>query len=342
MPLLLVSALLLGDPTNWAEYRHDHALSCVGPMDGATESKDLIIAGKAYRLNGSRLVALDKTPPAQVRIGVLSSIKDFGPETKTNLDKFFKWFAAEGVDWVVLNGDISGSEDEFDELLAYLTAFGKPLLLTIGNYESRGSYFRAVTAAADASPLVVDMNLVRTVEAAGVTMVSMPGYYDHRFLHSGSGCIYKPDDVDDTIEGLDAVAPASASAPRLLISHGPPKGTGTKTIDVAAEGRVNVGDPSLTKLIRSGDFSFGLFGHILESGGRSVAGDLATPVREDVWSPQLYVNAGASSSSPWGLNDGSTSVGMAALMTVSGSKAKVKFKMFKEGHGGAPTASTIE
>jgi hypothetical protein len=211
------------------------------------------------------------------------------------------------------------------------------MMLTIGNYESRGSYFRAVSAAADASPLVIDMNLVRVVEAPGLVFVSMPGYYDHRFLHTGSGCIYKPDDVDDTLDALEGVP-----APRLLISHGPPRGTGTRTIDVAAEGRVNVGDPALTKLIRSGDFASGLFGHILEAGGRAVGADLATPVRDGDWSAKLYVNAGSASASPWGLDDGSTTTGMAAILTVAGAKAKVKFKIFKEGRGGAPTASTIE
>jgi Icc-related predicted phosphoesterase len=332
-----LSVLLLGDAANWADYRRENALTCVGPFASTQESKDLSLAGKAYRLNGSRLVALDKTAPSEVRFGVLSSIKDFSPETKANLDKLLKWFVAEDVQWLVLNGDISGEEEELSDLLAYLVSFGRPLLLTIGNYESRGSYFRAVSAAADASPLVIDMNLVRVIEAPGVTVVSMPGYYDRRFLHTGSGCLYKTDDVDDTLDAL-----VDAPTPRLLVSHGPPRGTGTKSIDVVAEGRVNVGDPDLTRLIRSGDFAFGLFGHILEAGGRAVGSDLATPVREEQWSPRLYVNAGSASASPWTLDDGTTSSGMAAVMTIAGNKAKVAFKIFKDHRGGAPFASTIE
>ncbi len=316
-------------PMTWPEYRKENALNCVGPFGGTVEIRQLTLGGKRYEQDGAhlRVLAADKDKDDEVRIGVLSSVKDFTDETHKNLDRFFAWFAEEKIEFVVLNGDIAGDEEELEELLAYLVTFNTPLLISIGNYESRGSYFRAVSAAADKSPLIVDMNLVRIIEADDITLVSVPGYFDRRFLHSGSGCLYRPSDIDATLEASEKLP-----GPKLLISHGPPKGRGARAIDVISDGHANAGDPALTRLLRDGGFDFGIFGHLLESGARAEAGDFSMPIAADTWAPKLYVNAGAASALPWPLNDGGVATGMAAVMVVAGHKAKVKFKVFKEGH----------
>ena len=318
---------------DFAAYRKQHSLTCVGPFDGIIQTSEVQLAGKPYRLSGSKLTITPSAKDAddEVRFGVLGSVKDFLPETKRNLDRLFDWFNQEKVEWVVLNGDIGGEEEEFEELVEYLAGFKKPLLVSIGNYESRGTYFRVISAAAEKYPWIIDQNLVRVIEADDVVLISMPGYYDRRFLHTGSGCLYKSEDIDATLDAVE-----KTPGPRLLISHGPPRGVGSRSIDVVADGRVNVGDPELTRLIREGAIEFGIFGHILESGGRAVGGDLTTPVAVETWSPKLYVNVGTANGLPWGLNDGTTVTGMGAVFTVKGNKAKTKFKIYRDA-GAAPS-----
>ncbi|MEO1175453.1 MAG: hypothetical protein AAFX94_25880, partial [Myxococcota bacterium] len=63
--------------------------------------------------------------------------------------------------------------------------------------------------------------------------------------------------------------------PVVLVSHGPPRGDGNKSIDVISD-RTNVGDEAMRSFINGADIKYGIFGHILESGGRAVGGDIIT------------------------------------------------------------------
>ncbi|MEO1175452.1 MAG: hypothetical protein AAFX94_25875, partial [Myxococcota bacterium] len=80
--------------------------------------------------------------------------------------------------------------------------------------------------------------------------------------------------------------------------------------------------------INGADIKYGIFGHILESGGRAVGGDMKTPIEEKSESPTLFVNAGSISGDPWGMNDGSTSYGMAMIITIEGKTAAYEVKRF--------------
>ena len=89
-----------------------------------------------------------------------------------------------------------------------------------------------------------------------------------------------------------------------------------------ATGAGHVGDPALAALLKEQRIRFGLFGHILEAGGR--ASDLAgrRRRRENVWHPNLFVNAGTINPDPWPMLNGSTSYGMALYVEVKGKKAR--------------------
>ena len=50
---------------------------------------------------------------------------------------------------------------------------------------------------------------------------------------------------------------------------------------------------------------------------------------DGTWSKKLYLNAGSLSGDPWGMNDGSTTYGMAAIVTIKGNKATYEMKKFK-------------
>ncbi|MCC6810732.1 MAG: metallophosphoesterase [Deltaproteobacteria bacterium] len=325
--MLLIAALILqADVTTWAEYQKSHSLDCVGPFESTIAPEELTLAGKTYRLSGSQLSITSPDQDDEVKFGVMSSIKDYSEETQANLKAFLAWFKQEKVEWLVLNGDVAGDEEEFEDILNLVGETGIPALVSIGNFESRGSYFRVVSAASKKFPTIIDQNLVRVIEADDVTILSMPGYYDRKFLHTGSGCLYKPEDVTKLLDVAEKLP-----APKLLVSHGPPKGVGPKSIDVISDGKANVGDPAMTRLIKLGNIAFGIFGHILESSGRGVGADLATPVAQDAWSQKLYINAGNANALPWELLDGTTMVGSASVFHVKGQKAKFKHKILRAG-----------
>ncbi len=322
--LIVLSASPERSATNWSEYQKANAMVCVGPFESTIAPEDVELGGKTYRLSGSQLSITTPDADDEVRFGVLSSIKDFSEETQGNLKVFLSWFQQEKIEWLVLNGDIAGDEEEFEDILNFVGETKLPTLVQIGNFESRGSYSRLVSAASKRHPNIIDQNLVRVIEADDVNIISMPGYYDRKFLHTGSGCLYKPEDVTKLLDVAEKIA-----APKLLISHGPPRGVGPKSIDVIADGHANVGDPNLTRLIKQGGVAFGIFGHILESAGRGVGLDMSVPIKEDTWSKALYVNAGNANALPWGLLDGSTMTGSASVVHIKGSKAKFKNKILR-------------
>jgi hypothetical protein len=76
-----------------------------------------------------------------------------------------------------------------------------------------------------------------------------------------------------------------------------------------------VGDPDLAAAIAEAHISFGVFGHILESGGRATDLEGKKPVKPGTFATALYVNPGPAFADPWGLNGGAVSHGMAALLT---------------------------
>ena len=82
---------------------------------------------------------------------------------------------------------------------------------------------------------MINLDLVRRVDADGFTLVSLPGYFDRRFIAESSGCNYKPEDA----QALGRLARGSKN-PVVLISHGPPRQSGKLALDVTTDGK-NVG-----------------------------------------------------------------------------------------------------
>ncbi len=326
--ILWAPAAPAGVSGGFAEYRKRHALDCVGPFDAQANPEMIALGDKTYELDGSRLRVRTPDPDDEVRFGVLSSIKDWKPDTQAGVRQVLAWFEQEKIEWLVLNGDIGDDEEELEELLDFLGGKNIPMLVSIGNYESRGSYYRAVSTAAARHTHVVDQNLVRVIEADDVTILSMPGYHDRRFLHTGSGCLYRPEDTAALLDVAEKLP-----EPKLLIAHGPPRGHGSKSIDVVLDGRQNVGDPALTRVLKAGGIAFGIFGHILESAGRAVAGDFASPAPRDTPGSKLYVNVGGANALPTLLLDGSTMYGSAAVVVIKGKKAKWKPSILRAAPG---------
>ena len=334
--LLFAAALIAVAAAPFEQYQVDSETTCVGPADKAFAAPDSWVAG-GYRfsVNGARAevkaqsgadAMADPAKPLKAeaalpaKLGLLAAIKDFSPETRANLSQFIAAFHKAGVSAIVVDGDSAYGVDDQDSVLAelfdYLGQQGLPVLAVIGNSESRSAFNRAALDAFRKTHNVINLDLVRRVEGDGFTVVSLPGYYDKRFIHESAGCPYSTDDVEE-LPGLARGAPS----PVVLVTHGPPRQEGKSALDATTDGK-NVGDPALSTAIVDGKIAFGVFGHILEAGGRATDLSGKKQIRQNTPVAQLFVNPGPAFADPWPLNDGRVSHGMAAILTIKGGKGE--------------------
>jgi len=168
------------------------------------------------------------------------------------------------------------------------------------------------------------MNKVRHVAFDDADLLSLPGYHDRRYIHCASGCQYFKQDV----AALKPLA-SEAKSPVVLLSHGPPKGSAPTAVDQATEAG-NVGDSNLNALILEANIPFGVFANIKEAGGRATDLDGTNVIREETLADKLYLNPGPADAIAWAMNDGTQSVGMAAVLRIEGKQAKYKVFRAKE------------
>ena len=317
-----IAAALLAAAGSFEQYQVDSETTCVGQADHLLAAPETwSAAGHSFTASGARLeVKAGQPEPGAARLGLLSAIKDFSPDTKKNLELFLAAFKKAGVRAIIVGGDSAYGVDDQDSTLAEVFTFlgdqGIPVYAVIGNSESRSAFNRGVLAAWRKNKSVINLGLVRRVDGDGFTLVSLPGYFDRRFIAETSGCNYKAEDAQE----LTRLA-RGATSPVVLVTHGPPRQEGAAAIDVTTDGK-NVGDPDLTQAIADAKIPFGVFGHILEAGGRATDLEGKKPVKQGVAAAALYVNPGPAFSDPWAMNDGRTSKGMAAILTLEGGKAE--------------------
>jgi Icc-related predicted phosphoesterase len=299
-----------------ALYRYVKARSgqCVGDGIALEHPVEMTLAGKKVRFDGSSLSLLDSGSSGTLTIGILGAIKDFALETQDALGFYLKTFHEEGVDILVLLGDIASDEKSMVEILLTCAKWNWPVLSLIGNSEGKTAFNRANLLAMKASENIINFDLIRRVDVGGVVLVGLPGYMDRKFLHHPAGCTYRPSDV----EGLDRLIEGT-TAPIVFFSHGPPMGQGRQALDVAVEAG-NVGDRKTAAFLASHAVPFGVFSHILEAGGRAVD-DQGKRINPGEASGRLYLNAGSANPLPWQLNNGKMSCGMAMVLRIKEGKA---------------------
>lgn len=304
----------------WAAYTHEHRFDCVGPRDQLAAPAELTLDHGAATLHGWHLAW---RPPAGaspdlVTVGVLGATKDAFEDTLANLDHFLAVFDGAGVDVIVLAGDIGYTPEDIAVVVERVAASGRLVLALAGNAEPVPGFHRAIGQVAVRRPNLIDGNLVRLVELGPASLVTLPGYYDPRFIASEDGCHYGPDDV----EALAPIFEQAAARP-VLVSHGPPRSQGPGALDVAYDAG-NVGDPRLAALMRRHGVRLGLFSHILESGGRATDPITHTRVAPGTWSTSMWLNAGAATSLPQDLHGGRTIHGMAAIVELGPAGARYR------------------
>ena len=307
---------------SFEQYQVDSETTCVGKSDHALAAPETWSAsGHGFTATGARLEVKAEQPETGVaRLGLLSAIKDFSTETKKNLEIFVAAFKKAGVRAIIVGGDSAYGVDDQDttlgEVFSFLGDQGIPVYAVIGNSESRSAFNRGLLTAWRKNKSVINLDLVRRVDGDGFTLVSLPGYFDKRFIAETSGCNYKVEDAQE----LTRLARGAAS-PVVLVTHGPPRQDGKLALDVTVDGK-NVGDPDLAQAIADAKIQFGVFGHILEAGGRATELEGKKAIKPGVLSPALFVNPGPAFADPWAMNDGKLSKGMAAILTLKGGKGE--------------------
>jgi len=321
--LCLIACLVAGAPSKakgwrvfetFEEYASVFRTQCPAPFGKLRKPETREVVGVKYRLEGTKLVQLTRDKDRVTRVGVISAPKDGTTMTQTNIEAFIKAFTARKIDWLVANGDLAYDEKDLTRTIDLLATVKVPVFAVIGNGESVAPFNDGLARAMQEHDNVFNMNLVRVVVGDDLSLISLPGYYDRAYVHPPDGCVYKEEDVQLLKELARGVR-----GPLALVSHGPPRGEGQEAIDVIYERR-NVGDPRMAAALKELKISFGLFGHILEAGGRATD-DVGNPLKPGHLSKSLLANAGSASAIPWRMLDGKTSRGLAMIITVQGDQA---------------------
>ncbi len=306
------------------------ASPCVGPfsVEGAPEA--LTIGTRTFERTGARLDEKTTDADARAVLGVIANVKNDEPDNLANVKSIVEFFKKEGVDAVVFAGDAGETQQQIQNALEPVAASGLPVFVVIGNRERRTDFDAALAELKKKYPGVVNLNQVRLAALDDVALVSLPGYHDKAYIHAEDGCHYLPADV----EALKPVITAAGGKTVVMVSHGSPRQEGTEALDRTLE-QANVGDPELARVLRETGVKFGVFANIQEAGGRAtdLGGTRLVPANKPV--SELFLNAGAADAVSWEMNDGTRSVGMAAVLTVDGRDAS--YKVFRIKPKGAVT-----
>lgn len=285
---------------------------CVGPIDlKPATTQDM--GEWSVKLAGYKVTMTPKkdAPADALTLGVMSDIKEDTGENLFNIGRYITYFKSKGVQAVVVAGDTGETVDAISRSLDALAAPGWPVFVIVGNREARGVYADGIAAAQKDHPNVVDLNQRRLVQFPFASIVSLPGYYDPRYLHSDTGCQYFIEDID----AIQKVAAEEAKGATILVSHGPPRGTTPQSIDTATEAG-NVGDPNMNTLITKAHIHFGIFGNIEEAGGRATDLSGENMIDQGKFVGSFYMNPGPADAVRWTMNDGTESDGMVGLMVI--------------------------
>lgn len=308
-------------PATWAKAQERYASTCPVPFFALGTPDTVNIGAQTFVRSGS-VMTLQGPRATSLKIGVLGALKDAEPETRENLQRAMAAFRKAGVSVVVANGDLTSNETAV--IVPVVQMLGEevdlPVFAHSGNYEWTSAFSAAFADGAAKWPQLINANLVRDLDLGGVHLLSLPGYFNRHFLQSGA-CHYSEESIAELTAHARALAAKGDTV--VLSSHGPPLGSTAGALDVTSDGP-NVGDPQINALLNDADIRFGLFSHILEAGGRAVDDVAAThPVKLPMKAraPRLYINAGAASSFGWGMLDGKTARGMAAIVAIDAQSA---------------------
>lgn len=266
------------------------------------------------RPRGEVLEPASRQPAARLVIGALGDTREALPETLSQVEQLVQALRRGGATAVVVLG---GLDTTFEGTRAVLQRISGvlPVVALPGDRESRSGWQAAMDALGARG---ADLTRGRGLVVPGGSMVGVPGYFlPHHLFAREQGCSYDARDLDRLAALARRLPP-----PRLLLSHGPPRGQAPHSVD-RAFGGINLGDPRLRALMESAQIRFGLFAHLHESAGHATTLD-DRPVPEMVWSDSLLLNVGSADSVPHETLDGSWSGPTAALLELDGGRGRYR------------------
>lgn len=299
---------------------------CVGPLAAGSGKQVIELGGQTYERNGYTLTRTSSDADGQVVLGIMSDVKEETEDNLKNVTAALEFFKAQKAEAIVFLGDSSETKEGVVKVLKAIAAGGLPVFAVVGNRECRLHWKEGMAEAQKDAKNLFDFTQIRLFNSNDVSIISMPGYYNPTYLHCTDGCRYFPSDV----EGLSKLLKEATAAP-LLISHGPPRQEGANAVDRIHDG-ANVGDPVLGEFLAKNPIPFGAFANIGEAGGKATDLSGKNVIAQDTMVNSLYLNPGFMDSIAWQMLDGTTSTGMAAVMTIKGRQASYKIKRF----GAAP------
>jgi len=292
--------------------------ACFGSPGG--KARELAVGALTFKGDGySMTAASDAAASGKLTVGVISDIKEFLPETVTNLKSFSAWIKGAGAGMVVVNGDVAYSQKEMESVLRVLGAeLTVPILVTSGNKELARDFDLALTNVSADHPHIINGNRVRSVKVNDITFVTLPGYGRKNYTEPGA-CLFGQAEVDEAGALLK-----NAAGLRVLVAHASPLQAGPDGVDYMVDGK-NVGDERIAKMLAETGTKFAIVGNIKEAGGRgaTVAGK---GVKPGVASEELVLNPGPADATPWSMVDKSVSHGMAAVVSFEAGKASYQVK----------------
>ncbi|MDP3501639.1 MAG: metallophosphoesterase [Myxococcales bacterium] len=295
---------------------------CAATIDPGPTT-DIKIGDRAAKLWGAHLAFTDKDADGELTLGVVGPVNEDSGENMLALKRYVKFFQDEKVDAIVVTGDVGDIAAGITRVLKELASAKVPVLVLAGNQECRAEFTDGVTTAQKDASNVVNMNAVRVVEFPELTLISLPGYHDANYVKCSTGCRYFQTTVDEVVREAK-----EAKTPVALVAHGPPHGSGNQALDFAGAAG-NVGDEAIAKAIAEAKIPFAFASNIKEAGGRATSDAAGTTlVKEGTASKSLFINPGPADTFGWEMNDGTKSVGMAAVFKLKGADAQWKsFRM---------------
>ena len=290
---------------------------CVSPWTTKGSPVKFEAGGFDMNQQGAQVTATSAKPDGKLVFGVIADIKENTSENQANIKLILEHFAKNNVELIVVPGDLGDTQAQIEQVLTQLAESKLPILTVIGNREGRTAYAEAIKASKTRYRGLIDLNQQRLVTVDNVAFISIPGYHNKIYIHARDGCHYTPEDV----EASEAIAKAAEGKTRFLVSHGPPRQKGPHALDRTLE-QANVGDPELQNFLMETGISFGIFANIHEAGGHATDRTGEKRMAENEWVESMYVNPGPADAVRWAMNDGSESVGMAAVISVDGVRAK--------------------
>ncbi len=253
---------------------------------------------------------------AQVNVGVLAGLAEASPATLENLDYFLARFKEGGVQLIVVVGGLGTAQSDIEGLMQRLGTAPVPILVVPGA-EENADVFRALTAKLHKKlPQLVDMTRVQRVEVGKLTFVSLPGAGKPFYLNADErGCGFDPGDLNAVLSSFDD------EGVQVILSPTPPRGSGEWAVDRTRAG-VNIGDIALRTALDEKKVRFGVFGYVYEAGGHAVLSDGETEAAAGIWTPSLWLQAGAAEALPMFVVGEGRTAGMAHVVSFSADRAR--------------------